>query len=211
MDVTEKVRQIAESNYQGVFKSRKPSPENPNWYLFDNAQRTHKDHTAPIEHAKLYISPVLADLPRCLRRVVDILPSLPFRGWKVGRYSFGIARPDKICVYFPSTEEAQAAARIFAGELQGAEAHGVPFTNRQDPHGLLSIGVDPNQKVSQPGFAIQNSWRLWVARKLASAMITAKLDGNYPLSPEQSSLWGLYFLGIDPTNWTVRDSNFWRN
>jgi|GEM_PF-5126128 len=209
-DTTQQVQRIAESNFHGVFKPRVAPPENPGWYLFESIRRHDNAGRTPV-NAKLYVSPVVADLVRCLSRLVEILPSLPCRAWKIGRYTYGIARPDKICVYFSSFEHAQSAAQIIAHEMSDIEAQGVPFTTRQDQHGLISIGVDPNKQAPQPRLAIQNSWRLWIARKLASAMAAAKLHPHYPLSPEQASLWGVYYFGVNPESWTVRDVNFWRN
>lgn len=209
-EVIDRVKNIAESDWTGVFKVRTPSPDNPGWYLFGN---THRDERTPsLPHsAKVYISPVVNDVPQCLSRLIEILPSVQFEAWKIGRNSYGIARSDKICVYFKSLELAKAAARRFASELKGFEAQGVPFTQRQDSTGLISIGIDPLRPKTTPRFAIQNSWRLWVARKMGSAMAVAKSAPQYPLSPEQAALWAVHFLGINPLSWTVEDINFWRN
>jgi hypothetical protein len=209
-DAVQQVRQIVEKDWQGTFRVRTPSPDNPGWYLFGNARKESRAQQVP-HKAKVYLSPVVADVGRCLAQVVKILPSVDFEAWKIGRCSYGITRPDKICVYFASIEHAQVAAEVFARELNGIEPQGVPFTTRYDPSGLISIGVDPQPPGAAPRYAIPNSWRLWVSRKMASALAIAKATPNYPLSPEQAALWTVRFLGISPESWTIRDDNFWRN
>jgi hypothetical protein len=209
VEATCRVREIVESNWSGIFRVRTPSPQNPGWYLFGNAKRNERRHSTP-HNVKVYISPIVADVPRCLSRLVEILPSLQFNAWKIGRHSYGLTRCDKICVYFDSREHAHSAAQVFVEELRGIEAHGVPFTERQDSTGLISVGIDPDQSSKAPSFAMQSSWRLWLARKMGAAMALAKTSPNYPLSPEQAALWAVHLLGVDPLSWTIRDLSSWR-
>jgi hypothetical protein len=209
-DATLQVQRLAESSWEGIFKPRTPSPSNPGWYLFDALRRDNPKRSTR-HGAKVYISPTVADVSRCLSRLVEILPSVDFETWKVGRKSYGITRSDKICVYFSSLAQAQKAAQVFVRELAGIEAQGVPFTQQQDSTGLVSIGIDPSQSASLPKFAIQSSWRLWVSRKMGAAIALAKSSPDYPLSPVQAGLWAVHLLGIDPDGWAIRDSNFGRN
>ncbi|MEY4668637.1 MAG: hypothetical protein RL518_1336 [Pseudomonadota bacterium] len=209
-DVTDGVLRTVETDWKGVFKVREPSPDNPAWYLFDKVRPEGRQHSGG-HNAKIYVSPTIADVPRCLSRLVEILPSLDFETWKIGRSSYGIARPDKICVYFNSLELAHSAAQVLVRELGDIEAQGVPFTQWIDPFGLISIGMDPPRPASVSRLAIPNSWRLWVARKMASAISLAKVSPDYPLPPEQAALWAMHLLGVNPQSWIVQDQNFWRN
>jgi hypothetical protein len=107
--------------------------------------------------------------------------------------------------------DAQSAAQVLSGEMQEIRQQGVPFTERQDNVGLISLAMDPPRQTARSVFSTQNSWRLWVSRKIATAVILAKQSPDYPLSPEQSALWTMQFLGVEPETWRIHNSNFWRN
>lgn len=209
-DAVRFVAHFAERSVGDLFVARAQSAASAGWHMFSPVHNPPRSPYTP-RNVKLYISPILEDLPRCLSLLLDILPSVAFRAWKVGRFSYGITRSDKICIYFGSLEEGQAGAQALTSGLDGIRAQGVPFTQRQDAAGLVSMGFDPPRQEIPAHLSMQNSWRLWVARKIATAVIAAKRTPAYPLSPEQACLWALHFLGVEPETWTAYDLDFWRN
>lgn len=206
----EQVQQLANTAFLGTSVLR-PSPrDNPGWYMFSSL-RPPERQAEVTQHCKLYMSPVVNDLPRCLIRLSAVLPQLRFEAWKVGRFTYGVTRPDKICLYFSTREDAQIAAQVLAREMRGIRPQGVPFTELQDTVGLISLAMDPPRQTARSTFSTQNSWRLWVSRKVATAVIMAKQSRDYPLSPLQSALWTMQFLGVEPETWRIGNSDFWRN
>jgi hypothetical protein len=204
------VKQLVGAAFSDTSTPRPAPSDNPGWHMFYPVNPS-EDRAETAQHYKLYISPVVQDLPRCLSRLATILPRLRFQAWKVGRFTYGISRPDKICLYFGSLTDAQSAAQVLSGEMQEIRQQGVPFTERQDNVGLISLAMDPPRQTARSVFSTQNSWRLWVSRKIATAVILAKQSPDYPLSPEQSALWTMQFLGVEPETWRIHNSNFWRN
>jgi hypothetical protein len=79
----------------------------------------------------------------------------------------------------------------------------VPFTSEIGGDGLLSWGVDPPDEEGSAwrGWSGRESWRLWLARRLASALVTAQATG-----PSEEAwrfvLDRLRLEGVDTDTWT---------
>ena len=75
--------------------------------------------------------------------------------------------------------------------------------------GLLSWGMDPPAQGRVVAWHEQESWRLWVARRLALAMVGARSTGSAELSPAEFALERLRHDGVDVDGWTP-SASLWR-
>jgi hypothetical protein len=143
---------------------------------------------------KLYVSPAPEALEDCFGAVVDALTEAKAYRFKVGSDALGLLRPDKIVAYFHCFDAlAQAAVKV-EERLSGVAAQGVPFTSEIGGDGLLSWGVDP------PRSEEKESWRLWLARRLARGILDARRS-EAP-EPWRFAVERLRLEGVDPATWT---------
>ena len=135
---------------------------------------------------KLYVSPRPEDVAGGFSAVLAALTAARATQFKVGTDASGLLRPDKIVAYFPSYERLAAAADAVLARLDGAPAQGVPFT--------AEIGGG------------RESWRVWVAHRLAWALLTARNTAAEPqehaLEPWRFALERVRLEGIDTETWT---------
>lgn len=151
---------------------------------------------------KLYVSPAIADLPRAFAAVVATLSSRPAGHFKIGSDAGGLLRPDKLVLYFGSLEDLHSTARDLEGPLAGVAAQGVPFSAPIDAAGLLSWGMDPPRSERLLSWQEPESWRLWVARRLAAALVAARGSGSPDLPGWRFALERLRREGVDVDRWT---------
>jgi hypothetical protein len=153
---------------------------------------------------KLYVSPGLRHVAEAFAASVEILGQRAgVRGLKLGRGLPGLNRPDKLVAYFSRLDDLQEAGASLHRRLGGCPVHGVPFTAELSPDGLLSWGADPPR--TAPGQP--ESWRLWIAWKLATHFETARRgDVSGPLW--RFALDRLRLDGVNPDIWAP-DVEFW--
>lgn len=155
---------------------------------------------------KLYVSPTPESLAEGFGAVLTALTAArPFQ-FKIGSDAWGLLRPDKIVAYFPGFERLAEAAGGLAEGLSGVPAQGVPFTAEIGGDGLLSWGIDPPALESSTSEGPE-SWRFWLVRKLARALLTARETGE--AEPWRFALDRLRLEGIDTATWTP-GSLLWR-
>jgi len=149
---------------------------------------------------KLYISPRPERIRDAFEIVVRVLSE--FRGvpFKIGNGPAGLLRPDKLVAYFTTREDLDEAAAMLRRELAGCDAHGVPFSAAIDDAGLLSWGVDPPENERALQWLGRDSWRLWVAKRLGSALAIAK--SGSALEPWRFAIERAQRHGIDVETWT---------
>jgi hypothetical protein len=191
---------------------------------------------SPITH-KLYVSPLPEHVADAFQALVRVLAEIPGTQMKIGMDAAGLLRPDKIVAYFGSREDLDAAARALAGELKGCPAHGVPFTagflgssgprgeGTEDPRtrepeepafhdGLLSWGIDPPDSERPLSWLDRESWRLWIAKSLATALALAKGAQKPPaervVEPWRFAVERVRRHGVDVDTWTPSDT-LWRS
>ena len=157
---------------------------------------------------KLYVSPLPDALPETFRRLLAVLEHAPVAHFKVGGDAAGLLRPDKLVLYLDDARDLAALADALAGALAGIPPHGVPFTAPIDDAGLLSWGMDPQSNARPVSWLPSESWRSWLARELASALV-ATGDAASP-SPVEPALDRLRRRGVDIERW-VPTSNLWRD
>ena len=123
---------------------------------------------------KLYVSPLLNDVPAVLARCVPAVNTSDAVSFKMGNTLQGLLRPDKMVMYFYSKESLIKMARVLKESLKGFPCQGVPFSSQLDDDGLLSWGQDPGhegQHIFENG-----SWRTVISEKLAAILVQAKKD-----------------------------------
>lgn len=153
---------------------------------------------------KLYVSPA----PECLRSdgfvtIVSALSTTRATQFKVGADAPGLLRADKLVAYFQDFEALGEASARVREQLAGMDPHGVPFTGGITEDGLLSWGVDPP---GIDGFAWTKgeSWRLWLARRLARGVIDARDCAD----PVYFATERLRLEGVDPETWVPEATIF---
>jgi hypothetical protein len=156
---------------------------------------------------KLYVSPLPDALPEAFRLLLGVLERTPVAHFKVGGDAAGLLRPDKLVLYFDDARDLAAVADALAGALAGIPAHGVPFTAPIDDAGLLSWGMDPLPNARPVSWLPSESWRSWLARELASALVAN--GGSAAPAPVEPALDRLRRRGVDIERW-VPTPLLWR-
>lgn len=151
---------------------------------------------------KIYISPVLEELPAVFEKAVRVLTGSDAFSFKIGMNREGLLRPDKFVAYFTEFGHLITAADWLGPVLKAHKAQGVPFTASLDDAGMLSWGMD-----SASDEILKNreggSWRAAVTEKLAASISLSKTE---KLSPEESVdfvLKKMMLEGVDTTTWTA--------
>jgi hypothetical protein len=152
---------------------------------------------------KLYVSPALEALPTTFGVVLNIFSRRGGASFKVGGNAGGLLRPDKLVLYFQELEHLLSVATEVAAQLSGVPAQGVPFSSEIALDGLLSWGMDPPGSERVLTWQEPESWRIWVLRRLAAAMIAAQHEGDSAIPPWQFALERLRHAGVDVDRWTA--------
>ncbi len=151
---------------------------------------------------KAYVSPEPSELGTAFDALVSLVRMAAPPVLKVGKDAYGLSRPDKFVVYFPSRLELDEFTAAAATLLDGIPAHGVPFTAAVDHDGLVSWGIDPDRGQATRGWLDHESWRMWVTSRIANAVV--QLD---PADRCGEGMWSyvlgrLAVEGVDPVSWT---------
>jgi hypothetical protein len=152
---------------------------------------------------KLYVSPRPERIRDAFEIVVRVLADFPGTPFKIGENAAGLLRPDKLVTYFPTREQLGEAAERLGHELEGCEAHGVPFTAGFDDSGLLSWGVDPPENDRALQWQGRESWRLWLVQRLGAALSIAKTArSGAAVEPWRFAIERARRHGVDVETWT---------
>lgn len=163
-----------------------------NWLMWS-------DSTSAAADYKLYVSPVLDDLPTVFAVAVLAFAQVDCPRFKLGRGMYGLLRPDKVVAYFPRLDQLNRAAELIAKGAADAVAQGVPFSAPIDPGGLLSWGMDPPRFELVPEGQAVMSWRQWLSEQLATYVVAARqAGGDVPAFVRRR----IALDGVDPANWT---------
>ena len=154
---------------------------------------------------KLYVSPLPGHVADAFPVIATVLAAHGVWSFKIGRGAAGLLRPDKIVAYLPDPAGLRAVGTALAAALPGCPAHGVPFTADAAGDGLLSWGMDPPVTERLLDWRPQESWRLWVTNRLASAIVHAQASpgvaGENP-DPVRFALDRLALDGVRPDTWS---------
>ena len=152
---------------------------------------------------KLYVSPRPEHIREAFEILVRVLSEFPSTPFKIGDSAAALLRPDKLVAYFQTREQLTEAYQRLRDELAGCEAHGIPFTAAFDDSGLLSWGVDPPDNDRALRWLGRDSWRLWVAKRLGSALSIAKSARSAAAAePWRFAIERARRHGIDVETWT---------
>jgi hypothetical protein len=174
-----------------------PDPDNDGWIGFQSKAAS----SSGSQMYKLYVSPRPEFLGDAFRAAVPILAAEGATGFKIGKDLSGILRPDKFVAYFSEFERVQQAAEKILSELQGCPTHGVPFSAEFGTP-LVSWGIDPPAEDDAPAWLSRQSWRVWVAMRLAVALIAGKKDESGRIAPWRFAIERVRLEGVDTNTWT---------
>lgn len=170
------------------------------WLSWKARGRAAAGPSRPAATYKLYISPAAESLADSFAAILEALAAARARQFKVGSNAQGLLRPDKIVAYFNGFEPLAEAASEVRRRFNGIPAQGVPFTSGIGSDGLLSWGVDPPAAEWVTSGA--SSWRLWLARRLAQAILAARSSPAAGVEPWSFALERLRLEGVDTATWT---------
>lgn len=148
---------------------------------------------------KVYLSPVPDGMAKVLHIALDLLPGSGAFHMKAPRTVQGILRPDKIIAYFTDRRDAEAFGRQVLEKSPSVEAQGVPFTSAIDAGALASWGVEPPASAQAFAWQERNSWRFWVALRIARAILNVRKA--QAKDPVHSILSAVEVSGIDTRRW----------
>ncbi|MEO7503209.1 MAG: hypothetical protein ABIW94_11280 [Gemmatimonadaceae bacterium] len=188
------LRQMLESDWR-----LSPESEAPGWFAWSRVGRQRRHGTGT--SFKLYVSPCVADVPTTFAIVVDCLGRRTGAQFKIGKGAEGIVRPDKIVAYFDTLESLLDAANDMSARLTGVRAQGVPFSAEISCDGLLSWGMDPPRDNRALSWLGPESWRLWIVRRLANAIVLAQRSEQLRVQPWQFAVERLSSEGVDTDRW----------
>jgi hypothetical protein len=164
------------------------------WLLWRTADE------APRHDFKLYVSPIVDQLPAAFRIAVDAFAATGCTRFKLGRGAPGLCRPDKLVAYYATLEQLQEAAERILASAAGLPAQGVPFTAAIDPEGLVSWGMDPPQLSQVLAWQQHQSWRQWLCERAAVFIIAARESGGSSVPEVVRRRAALE--GVDPATWS---------
>jgi hypothetical protein len=181
--------------------TRAASTVAPGWLVWSATRETSVSDAAPIY--KLYVSPSVHALPEAFHAAMEVFADRSVSRFKVGSDAGGLLRPDKFIVYFDSLDRLLEVATDLSDRIGNITAHGVPFTAEITRNGFLSWGMDPPLSSRVVTWHEPESWRLWISRRLASALLSARAnDSASPVPPWQFALERLRNIGLDVDHWT---------
>jgi hypothetical protein len=169
------------------------------WLCWQSRSRSTETGHAGGPTWKLYVSPRPEALAESFGEVLAALTAARAAQFKVGRDAGGLLRPDKIVSYFPSWERLAEAAGAVLERLDGVPAQGVPFTAEVGGAGLVSWGVDPPDAERSTLGGGRESWRVWVAQRLAWSLLAAR--GESGTEPWRFALDRIRLEGVDTATW----------
>jgi hypothetical protein len=132
---------------------------------------------------KLYVSAGVDAMPLLFGVTVRAMKRTGCEHFKIGRRAEGVCRPDKMILYLATLEQlrdcaSRIEAELLSSGLPPATAHGVPFTAGIDCAGFLSWGMDPPELGQVTAAYQRQSFRQWVASRVAIAVLSAKSAGK---------------------------------
>jgi hypothetical protein len=152
---------------------------------------------------KLYLSTPPETLGENFGEILGAFAAAAVPQFKVGAGVHGVLRPDKLVAHFGSFEQLAEAAVMLTERVAGLAVQGVPFTAEIGGDGLLSWGMDPPAAEAR-FLGGAPSWRSWLCRRLARALLDAETAPAGPpaAEPWRFALERLRVEGIDTGSWT---------
>lgn len=182
-------------------------PQRDQWLAWQSRRALAQSKPGPTY--KLYVSPACTALREAFQATAAALTNSAAHHFKVGNDVYGLLRSDKMVLYFNHLSDLQETGERIMRELAHCPAHGVPFTSELAGNGLLSWGIDPPAEKHTLPWMEGESWRLWVANRLAAALILARDSGNSDIPPWRFALERLRLEGVETQTWTPSRTLAW--
>ena len=168
------------------------------WFAW-SAPETQLNPNRPVW--KLYISPAMSAVQEAFRTATTIVVNSKAVHMKIGSTAEGLLRPDKIVAYFREMSDLSEAAQRILEMLNACPAHGVPFTAEIGGEGLLSWGMDPAADIYAVPWLVQESWRMRICRRLATALLAARSEGLVAEAACDFAMRRIEMDGVDVSVW----------
>lgn len=178
------------------------------WHLWRREDLAKRDEPVLLP-IKLYVSLHPEALAPGLRLAIETLVRAGAPAFKLARGSAGLLRPDKLIAYVESAAQRDALATRLVPALRGLRAQGVPFTCALTDDGMLSWGSDPPDGHRQLDWQRVESWRSWITRRLAFALVQARGSGATPAECVDFALERLRLAQVDTHTWSPT-ADAWR-
>lgn len=149
---------------------------------------------------KLYVCVQPEALPGVFGPCAGLAARHGAQGLKVGADRVALNRPDKFMLYFATAADLHACVPDLVSVLADAAPHELPFAGAL-PSPALAWGIDPPDGQDGVPWLRETSWRLWVCRKLAAALLLAMDDGRSPGEAAAFAKRRVALDGIDPESW----------
>jgi hypothetical protein len=175
--------------------------EHPSWFMWKRLDAP----TAPMSidlPYKLYVSADPESLRETTVVAVETLVQANVPAFKLVRGAAGLLRPDKLIAYLENESDLRRVADSLRSALRGARPQGVPFSCAITDDGLLSWGSDPPGSDRLLGWQRTESWRSWITRRLAFAMVHANAVGDSSTVSWQFALERLRLENVDTNTWS---------
>lgn len=182
------------------WNKHEPNPDY-RWISWSRKHSRRRD-TRPHSIYKIYISPVLEELPEVFEKTISVLTKSQAFSFKIGMNREGLLRPDKFVAYFTEMGHLLAAAEMLAPVLKKHKAQGVPFTASLDETGMLSWGMDSTTDETTKNRE-GGSWRAIVTEKLAASITLSKTERLPPAESVDFVLKKMMLEGVDTMTWTA--------
>jgi hypothetical protein len=179
------------------FKEIAPKPQTDGWIIWASSHRRRSKKA----NCKLYFCIHPQALPKFFLSCTAIAAQSGAISVKVGSNRFALNRPDKFVAYFNTQDDMQACAAELGPLLGGLPAHELPFSAAL-PLPTLAWGLDPPKPTNITHWWQVESWRVWVAKKLAIALIMAKDNGCNAVESVQFAKKRVELEGINTSDWT---------
>ena len=171
------------------------------WHLWQRQDLALREEVLALPF-KLYISLHPEALAPGLRLALEALVQAAVPAFKLARGPAGLLRPDKLIAYVENTAQRDALATRLLPVLHGLRAQGVPFTCALTDDGLLSWGSDPPDGKRLLDWQRIESWRSWITRRLAFALVQARGSGAAPADCVAFALERLRMARVDTHTWS---------
>lgn len=197
----------AERLLSGKWSRISKRPQRDQWLAWQSYRASAPSASGPTY--KLYVSPASSALREAFQAIAAAVANSAAHHFKVGNDVYGLLRPDKMVLYFHHLADLQETGERIMRELAHCPAHGVPFTSELAGDGLLSWGVDPPAEKHTVPWLERQSWRLWIANRLAAALILARTSSNSDIPPWRFALERLRLEGVETQTWTPSRTLAW--
>jgi hypothetical protein len=179
------------------------------WLAWQSQRAIPKGNNGSGATYKLYVSPTSDALREAVQAVIAAVGVSKAVNFKVGSDVYGLLRPDKMVLYFQQFVELQETAERITQKLEKCPVQGVPFTAELAGGGLLSWGIDPPAEKQTVPWLERQSWRLWIANRLATALLLARNSSETNIPPWRFALERLRMEGVDTQTWTPSQNLAW--